>query len=129
MKILGIDYGSKNVGVAISDDDCNLAFPKTVVKNSKDLAENVKAICENENISAIVVGESTNSKGEPNIIMKKITPFVAELETKTGLAVHLEPEFMTTEQARRFQGQIKEIDASAAAIILQSYLDKENNKN
>ncbi|GMQ95166.1 MAG: Holliday junction resolvase RuvX [Patescibacteria group bacterium] len=140
MKYIGIDYGTKRVGIALSDEGGMLAFPHSVLTNDKDLAENVKNVCEEESVSAIVMGESLDSAGAPNSIMENILPFKEKLEKELGLPVYLEPEFMTSMHAaiglpvRRTQtgekkGEFKKeaLDASAAALILQRYLDKRNN--
>ena len=57
MKFLGIDYGSKKVGIAVSDDSANLAFPKCVIGNDVELLEHIARIVSEENIGAIVLGE------------------------------------------------------------------------
>lgn len=70
------------------------------------------------------MGESHNFKGEPNKIMAEIEDFKKILEEKVKLEILLEPEFMTSSQAEQITGKNKMQDASAAAIILQSYLDR-----
>jgi len=124
MKYLGIDFGSTRVGIAISDEEGKIAFPHSVLQNDKNLLEEVEKIIEKEKIDEVIIGESKNFKGEPNKIMVKIEKFKKILEEKTKLRVSLEPEFMTSAQAKQIQGKNKMHDASAAAIILQSYLDK-----
>jgi len=130
-KYLGIDYGSKRVGLAFSDSEGILAFPKTVLKNDKMLLENIKNIYSREGVEGIVLGESIDSQGQPNYIMKKITPFKKQLEKGLNTLVYLEPEFMTSHHAAigEKKGEFKKniIDASAAALILQRFLDKRNN--
>ena len=66
---------------------------------------------------------------KPNVIMERITPFKKELEINTGLPIHYEREFMTSAAAEHLQGKGEMIDASAATLILQSYLDKRKNNN
>lgn len=127
MRYLGIDYGGKRVGAAISDESGKIAFPHAVLENNRDLVAKVLAIVQEKNIGAIVLGESRNFRGEVNVIMEKITPFQKELEETSGLPVFWEKEFMTTQAAERIQGAHKGIDASAAALILQSYLDRKHN--
>ena len=60
--------------------------------------------------------------------MTEIKPFVENLK-KLGLSVHLHPEFLTSAEAERLQGKNHMHDASAAALILKSYLETKNNKN
>lgn len=124
MRVLGVDYGTKKVGVAISDEAGTMAFPYAVISNTKELSEKIGEICTKENIGAIVIGKSHNFDGNPNPVMKKITPFKKKLEERLGLPIYLEPEFLTSKQARNIQEGSALTDASAAAIILQSYLDK-----
>lgn len=126
MKYLGIDYGTKNVGIATSDDSGSLAFAKTVLENNKELLNNVLKICEEEKIEVVVLGESFNFSGQPNKVMGDILNFKKDLE-RNDLVVHLEPEFFTSAEAERIQGKSDKIDASAAALILKSYLDKKSN--
>lgn len=128
MKYLGIDFGSKRVGLAISDDEGHLAFPLVVVPNDPNLVESIEKIIKEKNITVVVLGESKNFKGEPNKIMAEIEKFKKLLEEKTDLPIFLEPEFLTSFQAnqtsRELGGTQDSTDASAAAIILQSYLDR-----
>jgi len=127
-RLLGIDYGAKRVGLAITDEDGTLAFPLVVLRNTSRLVEEVKEICEEEGIGGIVLGESRNFAGEENPVQEKIGAFKKKLEKAVGLPIRYEPEFMTSAQAGRVQGEREMRDASAAAIILQSSIDKGNRK-
>jgi len=124
MRFLGIDYGSKRVGTAISDETGTLAFPHSVIPNNKELIPALKKIITEEKVTEIVMGESRDYHGKENPIMEGIRACKEALEQETGLPVHLEPEFLTSAQAAYFQGKHDKLDASAAAIILQSYLDR-----
>jgi putative holliday junction resolvase len=126
MKYLGIDFGSKRVGIAVSDDLGKLAFPYAVLQNDKKMLETILEILKKEEIRKIVLGESKNFQGMPNKIQNEIDAFKEELEEKTRLKVESEPEFMTSVQAEQITGKNEMHDASAAAIILQSFLDKNN---
>ena len=125
---MGIDYGSKRVGIALSDESGTIAVPKAVLPNDRYLFTEVKNLCEGHDVSAIVLGDSKDFKGNPNGIMKDALFFKGELERDLKLPVHLEPEFMTSYQAAREQGEHPLLDASAAAIILQSFLNGLNIK-
>ena len=124
MKLLGVDYGTKRVGLAVSDEDGTMAFPKSVVPNTADLHTVLWRIADEVGTTHIVIGESKNLKGENNPLMGGITRLKNSLEG-LGLVVSLEPEYMTTQQAERLQDKSDQLDASAAAIILQSYLDRQ----
>lgn len=129
MRHLGIDYGTKRVGIAASDETGTMAFPRSVLPNNSDLLATIKEICSTESISAIVVGESRDYRMQPNPIMKEASAFSEKLARETGLPVLFEQEFMTTLAAERIQGKGDMIDASAAALILQTYLDRKKNKS
>ncbi len=127
MRILGIDYGSKRVGIAVSDEAGQFAMPVIVLKSNKNLLKEVIDIANENKVEKIVVGESKDYRGEPNAIHPESLNFKKDLESK-GYVVIFEPEFMTSTNAERFQGKNDMLDASAAALILQSYLDKEAQK-
>jgi putative Holliday junction resolvase len=128
MRFMGIDYGTKRVGIALSDESNTFALPKTVIENSKSLLESIDSIARDNNVTHIVLGESKNYKGEDNKIMPKIQELKEKIENNLKLPVVLEPEFMTSHNAERFQGKTELLDASAAALILQSYLDRLNSQ-
>lgn len=129
-KYIGIDYGTKRVGVAVSDDGGTMAFPKTIIQNNslEQVSYEISKMCNELGIKDIVVGESKNFKGEDNAVMKEVREFINHLEVK-GLDVVYESELFSTMQAERIQGQRTDIDASAAAVILQSYLDRIKKEN
>ncbi len=127
MKYLGIDYGLKRVGIAVSDDNGKIAFPKDVISSDENLVNKVKDFCLAEKVTGIVLGDSKNFKGEDNEVMSHINKFSENLKKVLNLPIYFEPEFMTSIEATRIQGDIEKIDASAAAIILQSFLNKMQN--
>lgn len=140
MKRLGIDFGSKKVGIAVSDTGGKIAFPKEILKNDAKLLAAVTKLCKSEGIDEIVIGESLDFAGTPNLIMPAIRKFADHLREVAQLPVAFQKEFMTSVEARRpldgkkvndarktkkaVQGNV---DASAAALILQRYLDTINN--
>jgi len=125
MTVLGIDYGTKRIGIAASDEAEILAFPKSVLPNDERLIPAIQSICETDTIRLIVVGHSQNSQGQDNPVMRHIRLFKEALEEDIGLPVVFEQEFWSTFEAARFQGTVEHLDASAAAIILQRFLDKQ----
>jgi len=127
MRYLGIDYGTRRVGLAISDEGGKIAFPEQTLTNNKDLISKVASFCQKKDIKKVIIGESRDYSGQPNEIMKAAEEFSVALEKATGLEVIKEPEFLTSHQASKIQGGSNQIDASAASIILQSYLDKMKN--
>ena len=137
MKYLGIDYGTRRIGVAVSDESATLAFPLGVVPTSPELrGASVKEVCDiaRENgVKTVVMGESKNYGGEANPVMKDVEKFKAALEAE-GLNVMYEPEFMSSmaaarqfapeEKSRKANPNQELLDASAAALILQNFLDR-----
>ncbi|KKP64947.1 MAG: hypothetical protein UR62_C0003G0026 [Candidatus Nomurabacteria bacterium GW2011_GWF2_35_12] len=144
MKFLGIDYGTKRIGVAISDEKKVLAFPKEIVLNDSSSLKKLEEIIKTENISEIIIGESIDFSGKLNALSARIEVFILELKNKFNLPIHKQKEFLTSVEARKagrnkkflsqsqVHSRLKQIksgrvDASAAALILQRYLDKKNN--
>ena len=120
-KLLGIDYGGKRVGVAVSDDTGSVAFPKTTLANNRALLPTLVTLIRNEHVAAVVMGDSKNANGEDNAIMADARRFAHELGASARVPVHYELEFYTSVEARRDTGE-REVDAEAATIILNSYI-------
>lgn len=123
MKYLGIDYGEKRVGVAMTDESKTLAFPFEVMINDKNLILKLKELAKGYDVELMIIGESKDYKGKDNPIMSEIEKFRAGIEKELKVKTVYHPEFLTSLEAERIQGKNKMHDASAAAIILQSYLD------
>ena len=137
MKYLGLDLGSRTLGVSVSDKTGLIATSYTVIRHNEEydrLLNEVGKIIETESISKIVLGFPKNMnntigpKGELSLEFKK------KLEERFNIEVSLQDERLTTKQAEdmlisnntRRDKRKKVIDKLAATIILQSYLDKEN---
>jgi len=123
MRYLGVDYGKKRVGLAMSDERGDFSYPLEVLENSDNLVKDILNICKKNNIEEIVIGESKDFSQKENEIMGDIKIFVTELERELKLKIHLHPEFLTSLEAEQLQGKNEMHDASAAALILKSYLD------
>ncbi len=128
MRYLGIDYGTKRIGLAISDEGGTMAFPYSILENSKGSLGEIKTICAHESVETVIIGESVGYKGQPNIVKKEIDKFIVALRKVVDMPIIEEREFLSTQQARFYQTKRKHVDDSAAAIILQSYLDRKNNR-
>jgi len=133
---MGIDFGTKRVGVAISDDGGRIAFPHSVVKNSPSLADDISKIAHDEKIEKIVIGESKDFNMKDNPVMEKINIFKDEM-CGLGFEIVLENEFLTShqvssetfgstrkEKSRKTEKKDDMLDAKAATVLLQSYIDK-----
>jgi putative Holliday junction resolvase len=145
MKYLGIDFGTKRIGLALSDDGGTLAFPKEIIPNNKDTVSVIGDIIDKEKIEEIVIGESLDLSGMPNKLAKDTDLFIVALTEKYFLPIHKQKEFLTSVEARK-AGESKrdyekseshsrmkkekgdKVDGSAAALILQRYLDQINQK-
>jgi len=140
MRYLGLDLGSKTLGMAISDRTGLIASSLKIVRHNENyvsLIPEVKKIVEEYEVEEIVLGLPKNMnntigpKGELSFQFKKM------LEEKLNIKVNLEDERLTTKQAtdilimndtsRKKRKQV--IDSMAATIILQSYLDKIKKEN
>ena len=127
MKLMAIDYGHKRVGVASTDDSGQFALPRSVLPNDASLLEKIVEFKNGEQAEKIVMGESRNLDGTPNPILTQILDFKRKLEER-GVEVVLHPEVFTTMEARQLQGQTEMTDASAAALILKSFIETMYNK-
>jgi putative Holliday junction resolvase len=126
MRILGIDYGTKKIGIAMTDPSGKMAFPHCVLPNNKQFFAALVDIITNHKITEIVIGQSLDKNGDPNTVQQGIETLMLDLTLAVGLPVHMQPEQFSTKAAERLQGRNKMIDASAAALILESYLMKQH---
>lgn len=134
MRYLGIDFGSKKIGLALSDEAGQMGFPHGILPNDGRLIDEILSLVERKDVGAIVMGESLDFSGKENPIAKDAKAFAQLLERRGGPVVSFEPEMLTTQEARRgFDGlrpsgaDRHEVDASAAALILTSFLTRQNN--
>lgn len=125
MRKLGIDFGSKKVGLALTDEGGRMAFPHSVVPHDQHLLETITALIDSEGVAEVVIGHSHNPAGGENSIQSAITDFITDLTLACGVPIALESEVYTTAEAARIQGRNEKTDAAAAAIILNSYLLKQ----
>ncbi len=128
MRYLGIDYGEKRVGLALSDSEGILGMPYKTISN-KDLINSLKTIIKNENVEFVVVGLPLSLKMQSTSQTDKVVYFKKELEKSVGVPVEFENEFLTSVQAQKNGIEKGDIDASSAALILQSYLDSKKYKD
>ncbi len=124
MKYLGIDYGTKRVGIAISDNDGSFAFPKGILPLEKSL-DYIASLIQSENIQGVVVGQSVASNGVDNEVVQEAKSFASRLENKILVPIFFEREDFSSVEAHRYQTKKGSRDDSAAAVILQRFLDKQ----
>lgn len=128
MKYLGIDFGSKKVGFAQSDDEGRLAFPLMISPNDGTLMKDTLELIREMKFGVVVIGESVDGNGKPNKIAKEARAFGAKIEDAIDVKIVFEKEWYSTVEARKQPGNEgnHEVDDQAAAIVLQRYLDKLN---
>jgi putative Holliday junction resolvase len=133
MRYLGVDYGSSKIGLALSDESGTMGFPHSVVSNTPRLIDEVCVLIAKENVGAVVIGESHDFKGADNPIAKDARALGALITERAGVPVFYESEVFTSALARRApEKEMKSrspksranVDASAAALILTSYLSR-----
>lgn len=133
MRILAVDPGQKNIGIALSDETGTIASPLTVVKHIKreiDAAQVATLAAEN-NAQKIVIGQSFDIDGKPNLEGRRSARFARALREQTDIPVELWDESHSTQIARqayidmgvRRKKRRGHLDQIAATVILQSYLD------
>ena len=131
MRVLGLDVGDRRIGLALSDPTGLLASPFGVVERGpSDLADIVSVSEENE-VAEIVVGLPLSMSGDSGRQAGKVRAFIRDLKSQTELPIKTVDERLSTVQAqsmlhqseRRRRGDRGQLDAAAAAIILQTYLD------
>lgn len=132
MRYLGIDYGTKKTGLAISDEAGTMGFPKEIVPTNAKLLEYLLTLIKKEKVGAIVMGESRSLSGTENPVAAYARALSKELTQHSQIPVFFEPETFTTQEARRLPtGERtlthKQVDAAAAALILTSYLSHHDN--
>lgn len=133
MRILGIDYGEKRIGLAISDESCTIATPVSTIKySSVDYAiKELERFIKDYEIGEIIVGLPLNLKGEFSAQTKKVINFIELLKSKLKLPVKTYDERFTSVAAERElieadmsrKKRKKLIDKLTAQIILKDYLE------
>jgi putative holliday junction resolvase len=139
VRVLGIDVGARRVGLAISDPSGTLARPleTLAVTSPSDAIDRVVAAVErlqqeDEGLGAIVVGVPSRLDGRPTEMTAAVLAFVDALRGRTPIPIATEGERLTSHEAERrlaatesdWRRRKTRIDAAAAAIILQDYLDR-----
>lgn len=135
-RILGVDYGARRIGLAISDDSKITARPLAVVRRSKLAAELEEAIADYD-IEMVVMGLPTGLAGNEGESAREARLLADEIGSLLGVEVHFVDERFTTRIAEQslLQAGMKRrdrretVDRVAAALILQSYLDYGHGRN
>ncbi|MFZ2908078.1 MAG: Holliday junction resolvase RuvX [Minisyncoccia bacterium] len=134
MRYIGIDYGTKKVGLALSDEAGTMGFPHGIIPNTPRLLETIVTLIKEKKVEAVVMGESKDFSGKDNPIAQDARLLANQIGEQAGVEVFFEPEMLTSAEARRMHEPAEktrspkihdDVDASAAALILTSFLSKQ----
>lgn len=136
-KILGIDWGEKNIGLAISDELKIISFPLTVLENNEKFFDNLKEICQRENVEKIIIGLPKTLRNEFGLQAQKVLNFGRKCFQELKIPVEFEDEKFTSRLGKslieQFQSSKKREkkfkNIIEAYLILQTYLERKNYKN
>ena len=133
LRIIALDHGTKRIGVAISDELKMLAHPLEFIlaESMPAFVERLRAILTEKPCELILVGMPRNMDGSFGPAAEKVREFIAKLQPQVTLPIKTWDERLTSTQANRMmiEGNVRrdqrklKVDAMAAAVLLQSYLD------
>jgi putative holliday junction resolvase len=134
-RYLGLDIGSRRIGVAVTDELGLTAQPVLTLERRNNRREDLRSLarlCRRFGVLGIVVGHPLHLSGKEGARAMKTQAFAAELGELTGLTIHLWDERLTTNEAHRIlyeagrarQNHRRVVDQVAATLILQSFLDE-----
>lgn len=124
MRLLGIDYGTKRIGIAVGNVEQGIAFPKEVLPNDEHILDRIRSIIESEGIEGVVIGIPQKFSGKASELVPKIHAFAEKITQASGLDVFFENEVFSTKAIYPGSTERKRVDAAAASLILQSYIDR-----
>jgi putative Holliday junction resolvase len=137
-RVLGIDIGERRIGIAISDASRTLARPLTtvVVNGADEAVARIVAVIERlsseeDGLATVVVGLPLRLDGSPTGATPRVLAFIEALKARTEVTIAMEDERLTSQEAERrlavrerdWRRRKQKLDAAAAAVILQDYLD------
>lgn len=136
MRIMGLDYGAKTVGVAVTDELGYTVLPLETIERKEEnklrkTCAGIERIIKDKNIGLIVLGKPLNMDGSAGERVEKCEIFKQMLERRTGLSIVWQDERLTTIEADQMlaesgvkkENRKKYIDQVAASIILREYLE------
>ena len=130
---MAVDHGEKRIGLAMSDPTGTIANPLKVIEHVSRLldAAQVATLAQDNDVALIVVGQSFDEEGKPNLAGRRAAKFAAALQQQTSIPVELWDESFSTQDARASRIELGvsrkkrggHQDSLAAVVILQSYLE------
>ena len=139
-RIVALDVGERRIGVAISDASRTLARPVGVVRTTgldadavERAAAEITRLTDEEGLDGVVVGLPRRLDGTPSDMTPRVEAFAVQLRTRTALPVMLQDERLSSREAesrlalreKNWRARKEKLDAAAAAVILQDYLDEQ----
>ena len=144
MRVLGIDYGARRIGLALSDATATLASPWRLVQRPASDAEALRLMIkeitalvdDDDGLEAVVIGWPRRLDGSPTDQTKHVEAFARAIEARIAVPVVLQDERLSSREAESrlaaresdWRKRKARLDAAAAAIILQDYLDHRSRK-
>jgi putative Holliday junction resolvase len=133
MRVMAVDHGEKRIGLALSDPTGTIANPLQVIEHVSRLldAAQVASLAQENEAALIVIGQSFDDEGMPNLAGRRAAKFAQALREQTSIAIVLWDESFSTQDARAARIELGvsrkkrggHQDALAAVVILQSYLE------
>ncbi len=135
MRILGIDPGEKNIGIAISDPTGSIANPLTIIKHASrpEDAAAIAQLAAEKGVGLIIVGQNLDDEGQPTFQGRRARRLGGAIRAISAIPVEFWDESGSTQSARQARLAMDvprdkrrgHLDELAATVILQSYLDSE----
>jgi putative Holliday junction resolvase len=133
MRILAVDHGEKRIGLALSDPTQTIASPLQVIKHTTRLmdAAQVANLASENDVGLIIIGQSLDEQGNPNLAGRRAANFAEVLKEQTSIPIELVDESFSTQDARSTVIEMGvsrrkrrgHHDALAAVMILRSYIE------
>jgi len=133
-RILGIDFGTRRIGLALSDPTGTLASPLPFLENGdpKKVATALQELVQAQDVQTVVIGLPRNMDGTYGPAAQKVREFIAQIQPHLSAKMICQDERLTTVQASRDLSQIglsqkelrKKVDSSSACLLVQQFLDR-----
>ena len=130
-RVASIDFGSKRIGLAVSDKDRKMALPVGVVEGGKKAIQNIRAALPMKEVDLIIIGLPLEMSGKKGPMAKIVEEFAKTLHEALGIPVHLVDERLSSKGADvklkeislNRKSRSEKIDMVAATLLLQTYLE------
>ena len=133
-RTLGIDFGTRRIGLALSDPTGTLASPLPFLENTgpREVAAKLQELVQTHGVETVVIGLPRNMDGTYGPSAQKVRDFITQIQAHLPAKIIPQDERLTTAQASKDLAQMglsqkelrKKVDSSSAAIILQQFLDR-----